>query len=313
MSTYYARYLPPDTETLHRDRFEFLLINIISSEVQSFFSPAGLERRAFLKLWFERQDILLLKRKIWEIYAGKTDSNTGKEAYKDLSSLIFFLVDKQKLLSSTSIDEVIASIRNEKLAVYMEETMKHSVGATSPAPMIEFALDVYQNRRLFEAANSFSGEERERLHCLIGMDIDIMNIISIFRGKKYFNMSDEAALSMVFYSNYRVDLEMLRQIASLPPERMWEPLMGTQYASLLPIEEEKDELSAVGLTSRSRSIERENALRTFQSGSTGIHLVLAYLILREIEILDISAIIEIVRYNYDRKKAGRFLAYPLTK
>jgi V/A-type H+-transporting ATPase subunit C len=311
MSTYYANFLPYDAETLHRDRIEFLLTNVISSEAQSFFSSAGQERRAFLKLWYERQDILLIKRKVWEIYAGKSESDIKDEAYKDLSSLNFSLIDKQKLLSSTRIDDVIASVKNKKLVAYMQENMKRSVKGKSPELMIGFALDTFQNSRLFDAAKGFSGEEKLRLLSLVGTDIDIINITSIYRSKKYYNMSDKDALSMVINSRYRIDSTKLKLIASLPPERMWEPLAGTQYTLLLPIDKGKDDVSAVEITRRSRGIGRANAIKTFRSRSAGIHFVLAYLMLREIEVLDISAIIEIVRYNYDRKKAEKFLAYPL--
>ncbi|MCL1941438.1 MAG: V-type ATPase subunit [Synergistaceae bacterium] len=314
-STYYGNYLPPDAETLHRDKFEFLLMSVISSEVQSFFSAAGLERHAFLKLWLERQDIQLIKNRIWDIYAEKdaeADPEKVTESYKDLSHLKFSLVDRQKLMSSNRIEEIIYSIKNEKLVTYIEDAMKRSVGGTSPALMMGFALDAFHNNRVYDAAKSFSGEEKERLLSLTGMYMDVMNITSVYRGKKYFNMSDEVALSLL-YTRYRVDFEMLKAIASLPPERMWEPLAGTRYASLLPTEGENEISEAAGITRRMRNIQRAIALAVFRSGSTGIHFVLAYLILRELEILDINAIIEIVRYNYDRKKAEKLIAYPIAE
>lgn len=312
-STYYGNYLPADAETFHRDKFEFLLMGVLNSEVQSFFSSAGITRHAFLKLWLERQDIQLIKNRIWKIYAKKDadiEEETTEESFKDSSSLSFTLVDEQKLLSSNRIEEVIYSIKNEKLVIYIEDAMKRSVGGTSPALMIGFALDAFHNNRVFDAAKKFSGEEKERLLSLTGMYMDVANITSIYRGKKYFYMSDEVTLSLL-YSRYHVDFEMLRTIASLPPERMWEPLAGTRYASLLPVEGGSETSDPAGITRRMRNIQRNGALRVFQSGCAGIHFVLAYLILRELEILDISAIIEIVRYNYDRKKAEKLLAYPI--
>ncbi|MCL1875890.1 MAG: V-type ATPase subunit [Synergistaceae bacterium] len=313
-ATYYGKYLPADVETFHRDKFEYILMSVISSEVQSFFSSAGLLRNAFLKLWLERQDIQLMKNRIWDIYAEKDSDYEEKavnESYKELSSFNFSLVDEQKLLSSNRIDEVIYSIKNEKLVAHIEDAMKRSVGGTSPALMMGFALDAFHNNRVFDAAKSFRGEEKEKLLSLTGIYMDVNNITSIYRGKKYFNMSEEVTLSLL-YTRYRADFEILKAIAALPPERMWAPLAGTRYASLLPVEGRKDEISdPAGITSRMRSIQRKGALEVFFSGSAGIHFVLAYLILRELEILDISAIIEIVRYNYDRKKAEKLLAYPM--
>ena len=310
-STYYADYLPADVETLHRDKLELHLMNAISSDVQSFFSSVGFKRRAFLKLWFERWDIQLIKSKVWDVHVGKTESNVKIEGYKELSLPDSSLTDKRKLLSSSNIDEIIASIKNEKLVTYMEESMKRPVGRRSPALAIGFALDMFQNNRVFDAVNSFSGEEKEGLLSLIGTYMDTMNITSMYRGKKYFNMSDEITLSLAFYTRYRVNFEMLKTIASLPPERMWEPLAGTQYASLLPSEggSESDEISSVaGITRRMRFIQRANALKVFRMGGVGLHFVIAYFILRELEILSLSAAIEVVRYNYDRHKVEKLLA-----
>ena len=312
-STYYATYLPADVGNLHRDMLEKLLMNAITSEVQSFFPSLGLKRHAFLKLWLQRQDIQLIKGKIWEIHVGKSDSNvkakTVNEDYKDTSLTDSSLINKRKLLLSNSVDEVIASIKNEKLIMYLKESMKRTSKNINQTIIMGFALDSFINNRIFDAANSFSGKEREGLLSLCGIYMDIMNIISIYRGKKYFNISDEIILSMI-YMHYRVDFNKLKTIASLPPNRMWEPLAGTQYASLLPrAENESDDISSVaGITRRMRSIQRENALKMFAAGGAGVHFVVAYIVLRELEILSLSATIEVVRYNYDRSKVEKLLA-----
>ena len=310
-STYYADYLPADAETLHRNEIEFHLLNTMKNEVQSFFSSADLKRRAFLKLWLERWDIQLIKSIVWKTYVGRIDSNVEVKDEIESPSPDSSLIDRQKLLSSNNIEEVIASIKNEKLVMYMEESMKRPVGKRSPALAIGLALDMFQNNRTFDAANCFSGKEKEGLLSLVGTYMDSMNIISMYRGKKYFNTSDEITLSLAFCTRYRVNFEMLKTIASLPSERMWELLVNTKYASLLPTEggSESDEISSVaGITRRMRFIQRTNALKVFRGGGAGVHFVLAYLILREFEILSLNAVIEIVRYNYDRDKVEKLLA-----
>ncbi|MDD3690412.1 MAG: V-type ATPase subunit, partial [Synergistaceae bacterium] len=53
----------------------------------------------------------------------------------------------------------------------------------------------------------------------------------------------------------------------------------------------------------------KNASKIFGSGSSGVHVVLAYLTLRELEVKDLFTIIEDVRYHYDKKKAREFLIH----
>ena len=313
-STYYVNYLPVDVESLRRDKLELLLMSAITSEVKSFFSSLGHKRHAFLKLWLQRQDIQLIKGRIWEIFVGKTDSSVEakvvNEDYKDSDILESSLINKRKLLSSKSIAEVIASIKNEKLVISLEESLKRTGTKMNQTIMLGFTLDAFQNNRIFDAANSFSGKEREGLLSLCGVYIDIINILSIYRGKKYFNISDEIALSMI-HMHYRVNFNKLKTIASLPPPRMWEPLVETLYAALLPtdVENESDDISSVAsITRRMRSIQRVNALKIFSTGGAGLHFVIAYIVLRELEILSLSATIEVVRYNYDRSKVEKLLA-----
>ncbi|NCB17601.1 MAG: hypothetical protein EOM65_15680, partial [Synergistales bacterium] len=45
-------------------------------------------------------------------------------------------------------------------------------------------------------------------------------------------------------------------------------------------------------------------------GTSGVHVVLAYLILRELEVKDLFTIIEDIRYDYDKKKVREFLIHP---
>lgn len=54
----------------------------------------------------------------------------------------------------------------------------------------------------------------------------------------------------------------------------------------------------------------KTASAIFRSGSAGVHVVFAYLTLRELEVKDLFTIIEDVRYHYDRKKAREFLIHP---
>lgn len=311
METGYAEYLREDIDTLHRDRLEFLLMASESNETESFFSCVGLERARFLRIWLAEQDIMLIKNKIWEIYSGRDYGGYFmKDIARDLDRFNFSLVDKHKLIAAQGLPEVLASIKNQKLATYIEEAVKR-YGGMSKSVVVGAALDYFHIEGVFSAAKCFSGQERNGIMSIAGTLADILNITWIYRAKRYFAMSDEFIVAEILPARYRVQFETLKQLASLPPERMHERLAGTRYADLLPKSAETNSLDAAKIERNIRSLKRQNAVRVFQSGGVGLHLVLAYLVLKEIEIRDINVIIEVVRYDYDRKAAEGLLAYPL--
>lgn len=301
-NTYYCPHLPADVETFHRNKLEAVLLNVRGKEARSFFSCVGLERRNFLELWVQRQDIVLLKNRLWEIMSGlEKDGGSLPSFREELEDVDFKLVDKHKLLAAKSLPELMSSIKNQKLVTFLEEAIKQHAGNT--AFVLGFALDYFQYERMFAAASDFSGTERDELRSLVGVAADLMNITWMYRAKKSFGASAEVALSLVLPVRYRAQIELLREVASREPERMFEPLAGTMYKDLLPTESPPlggGEGARMGR--KMGEIEKQNALRVFRSGSPGLHFVIAYLTLREIEISLISGIIEIVRYDFDRKK-----------
>lgn len=311
--TPYARFLPADVGDIHRDRFEFLLTISKIKEAQDFLSCAGLVRGEFLKIWLEQQDIMMLKNKIWDIYSGRDNCCWDVVAYeREFEGVAFPLLDKHKLFSANELPEILGSIKDSRLVTYIEEAVKR-YGGVSKTVVIGAAIDFYQNNRIFDAAKGFSGTEKDGIFSLIGVEADILNVSWIYRARKFFNMSDEMALALALPCRYRVQFDTLKLIASLPPERMHEPIVSASYSSLLPHHQSEGLSDAALLERNMQRIIRQNAIRVFQSGGFGLHLVLAYLILKEIEVMDLNVIIESVRYDFDRRTAVELLAHPLAE
>jgi vacuolar-type H+-ATPase subunit C/Vma6 len=130
-------------------------------------------------------------------------------------------------------------------------------------------------------------------------------------------MPPEESLTLILKARYRVDFGLLTKAAFAPSAAFASTLEGTPYAAVF-----KSEDAAAGEDAALREVAVERRLyrlllsavnRVFMSGALGFQNVAAYLTLREFEVRDITAIVEMVRYGFDKNKAGLFLIRSLKK
>jgi V/A-type H+-transporting ATPase subunit C len=308
-NTHYGTYLPRGVDKLHRQELEVLLLLANNLEAFSFRSCLDLSRRKLLDIWLGRVDVVLLKMVIRSIILREKPMAFTHNYIKGIG---FTLADIGKLLSASSLPEAIGAILNPKLVTYIEEATKRAVGGTAVTFTIGMALDWFYNRSVYNTMKQVSGEEGKRLQELSGATVDLTNITWIYRARKFYKMNGEMALSYLLHVRFRIQFDLLSKLADSPPEKMWELLRGTPYDGVLPKPDDngEDAFTEASVGSSLLRKQYEVASNTFLSGTPGLHTILAYLHLRELEVEDLSAIIEVVRYDYDRKKAVAFLTRP---
>lgn len=113
---------------------------------------------------------------------------------------------------------------------------------------------------------------------------------------------------------YRLSFETLSAFAFAPDvPSMVKLLRGSVYGEAFGTDYsgETTEVNEMALEHNLYRILWRTASKIFGSGSSGVHVVLAYLTLRELEVKDLFTIIEDARYHYDKKKAREFLIHPV--
>jgi V/A-type H+-transporting ATPase subunit C len=310
VNTRYGTYLPKGVDKLNRQELEVLLLLANNTEAFDFRSCLDLARRKLLDIWLERTDVVLLKMVIQSVILRETPMSFIQNFTKGVA---FTLMDIDRLLSASTLPDVIGSILNPRLVTFIEEATKRAVGGTSVAFTIGMALDWFYFRSVYGAMRRIGGEEGNRLQQLSGTTVDLTNITWIYRARKFYGMNEEMALSYILYARFRVRFDLLSALAAAPPEKMWELLEGTSYDGVLPKPDDSESGAFIEARVGGNVLrkQREVALNVFLSGTPGLHDILAYLQLRDLEVRDLSAIIEAVRYDYDRKKAVAFLTRPI--
>lgn len=165
---------------------------------------------------------------------------------------------------------------------------------------LEVALDIRYYRDLYAAIKKLDAAGREEAHLLLGTYLDILNILWAFRYRVYYGMSAEEIVNYTIWHTFHTDVALIRSIAlgATPIEviqRVWgthavdySPLMGLESAfEMMPM------LETVLLRYWYRLARQMRHGFPFRIG-----VILAYLILEELEILDLVRILEAKRIGW---------------
>jgi V/A-type H+-transporting ATPase subunit C len=313
-------------ERLRRSDLEFLLGVSILVEGLVFKHYASQREKILLDMWLEYFDIMLFKhlfrRKLgtvdWDprLAADKPDRALDVAADYHLT-----LVDKDKLFLGSTLKDIIMSVKNDRLRADLFEAVPwyDNVSATQGLefPKVGFntgmILDRYYLDNLYAAVAGFGGTEGRQLRMLVGARVDLMNIYWVYRARRFFNMSPEEALTLVVKARYRADFNLLTKVALAEPDAVKGSLSGTPYASVFEVDIDDKVLREVEIERNVCRFLFSAAQRVFMSGLLGFQNVAAYLLLKELEIRDIIAIVESIRYGFDKNKANLFLIRPFGK
>jgi V/A-type H+-transporting ATPase subunit C len=328
-------------ESIRRRELEFLLSVSVLVEGMAFRHYASLEDRKLLDLWLESFDIALIKARL-RSGTRKTDPERriSPERVLDIvSDFQLTLVDQEKLLSGTSLRDILASVKKESLRAALSEAIPPGFdgmfaerGAESQEIFQKtmFSLGMILDRSYFDslyaAVSALTGEEGRMTRALVGTRIDLLNLYWIYRARHFFGMPPEEALTLILKARYRVNFELLTKAAFAPVGTFDSILEGTPYAAVF------ESAASKGKTSREEAVPGEDAAldefavqrrlfrqllfaadRVFLSGALGFQNVAAYLMLKEFEVRDIIAVVEAVRYRFDKSRADLILIRSLGK
>ena len=310
-------------EEMRRTELEFLLEVSILAEAVAFRHYAGLRDKKLLDLWLEYFDVMLFKSHFrHKLGTGEWEHHLEPDKMLDMvADFHLTLVDKDKLLSGSTLRDIIMSVKNDDLRIALLQALPgyENVSGTQVAEFqkagfnIGMILDRYYLNNLYTAVAGIGGTEGHFLRALVGTRVDLMNIYWIYRARRFFNMSPEEALTLIIKARYRADFTLLTKVAFAEPDAMRGALYGTSYARVFDVDNSNAVLREVEIECHIYRFLFAAAERVFLSGSLGFQNVAAYLVLKELEVRDIVAITESIRYKFDKSKVNLLLVRPLGK
>ena len=315
-----------EIDRIRRADLEFLLGVSLLAESVAFKHYAGRKDKKFLDLWQEYFDVMLFKnhfrRKMgtpeWD---PRLAADRGDDVLDMVGDYQLTLVDKDKLFSADSLNDIIMSVKNAELRAALLEALSGSEDASAVrAPEIQktgfnvgMALERHYLNNLYAHVAGLGGTEGQWLRVLVGTKVDLINIYWVYRVRRFFNMSPEEALTQILKARYRLDFNILTKAAFAEPDGMKGVLAGTPYAGVFDVDDGNAALRELEIERRIYAFVLAVAERVFLSGTLGFQNVAAYLTLKMLEVRDLIVVTETIRYGLDRSKAGLLLCRSLGK
>lgn len=287
-----------DEREIHRGEAERIFINGLYLDYTKIYRFADDGQRKDLELIFFRYEINVLKACIRLIH-------NNDSAY-DLSLFHPFFtkhsqIDVNKLSTSLSMEEYINTLKGTE---YYSLLTKLSNSNTNLSTFdYEMALDVYYFTKSWRLKDKIlTGNNCHAFTYRIGTEIDLLNIMWIYRSKKMYDMGASDIFTYLIPVNYKLTAEQLSKLISAATlDEFMNLLSSTRY-------------KAFATYLRNGTMEQEYTriinkifLYNITRFPASMSVVNYYLFRKDKEIKLLTSALECIRYDLDLKKKQEYL------
>jgi V/A-type H+-transporting ATPase subunit C len=170
---------------------------------------------------------------------------------------------------------------------------------------LEMQLDLFYYMNLWDKRKIFTGRERKAIEHIIGTQIDLRNIMWVYRFKRYYSFTPESVYAFLIPINYRLkaqDLVNLVTQKGLDNQDVLNSVLVSRYKNIFK--------EAASLESGYYQKMSSVFSKTFKETGSGIIFAMQYLFLKKLEIDNITNIIESVRYGLSPQDCMKHIYYP---
>lgn len=204
----YAKILEhADENALHRSQIEQLLANPMYMAYESLFHFAGIKQREYLSFIFYRYEIDILKACLQRIY--------NIEDMYDLSMFENFFKEHSKLnivelAASKNLDEAITHLKGTEYSSLFSSLQN---SAHNTLYDYELQLDIYYFTKIWKRQKKLlEGDDLSAYNSVLGSQIDLLNILWIYRSKKFYDIDSSKIFSTIIPINYKLKQEELMKL-----------------------------------------------------------------------------------------------------
>lgn len=297
--TYYSQSLAGiDENNIHRGRLEILLYRALITDALKIASYLKGKEKLIYRFVYRRQEVEDIKKMLRVLMTGKSLDTMDKQ--------ILFIsrhsrIDFNKVMIAKTIRELVDALKGSNFFDVLNPLVQDESNIDLFAA--ETALDMYFYQKIFnQMKNYYSGKDAEILERAFGFEADFKNILWIYRGKKYYDLRKE-----VLYSNlidYRYKLKMQELTLMIEADNSEKVLAIVKETYLKKYINFDGDHWLTDFLSRQR-YEQELNMRLYPFSLAPI---ISYIFLKEIEIQNITTIVEGVRYAVEPSKFEAYLA-----
>lgn len=287
-----------DEQNLHRGKIEEYLTNSVYLSFAKLYRFANQKQRAVLNFKFLRYEVNILKICLRNVFSENADSY-------DLSMFEPFFHEHSdlkvaELASAKSMDEFINLLKDTKYYSLFEK-LRNSNHETLHD--FEVQLDLYYYTRVWKAKDQLlKGINRRSFTAAFGSELDLLNIIWIYRSKKFYDIESAKVLASIIPIGYKLKRDELKKlIESVSVEDFIRILKTTYYANICgDLDNISMEVSYKKIMSK---IHATNATKY----SSSMAPVLNYLFLKDQELDRLTTALECIRYKLEPERTIKYI------
>lgn len=286
-----------DERQIHRGEAERIFINGLYMDYTSIYRFANDDQRHDLELIFFRYEVNVLKACIRLIH--------NNESAYDLSVFHPFFtkhsqINVNTLSTSRSMEEYIQHLKGTQ---YYSMLQKLSSKTGLSSFDYEMALDVYYFTKSWRLKEKIlSGKNLKAFTLRLGTEIDLLNIMWIYRSKKMYDMGSTDILTYLIPINYRLTVAQLTKlVGSLTLDEFMNSLSTTGYKAFAAY------LKAGTMEQEYNRIINKIYLYNMTRYPASMATVNYYLFRKDKEIGQLTSVLECIRYGLDYKKKLEFI------
>lgn len=280
-----------DEREAHRGAIEILIVQNLVDEYVRLYNFLDHSKREFIQFWFMRHELEFLKHEIRYIYMH--EARSGNDFDKSRFEAFFNThtkINREIMRNATSLADCAEACKGTPYYRALQRAVNLNADFFSMGMM----LDSMYYEGVWKTINlRFDKSQRELIKKHMGTKIDMLNMMWIYRGKKYFNFANEIIFTYLLPVRYRLSEEVFKQMVnSQTVDEMVEIARGTVYGGLFDGIEK-----GTFVEENYNRITYRLAKNIFVNHPDSMAAVYEYLTLREIEIKKIVTIIEGIRYS----------------
>lgn len=265
-----------------------------AAEARSVLQAAPGKSRPLLSQLFRRHEVNNLKAVLRGIAAGESLTPDGS-LWDHIWGLLFpmgatTVVPAQRMVEAGSIAAAVELLWGTPYHEPLSFALKRYSAEQSLFPL-EVALDLSYWRRLWQEARKLAGEDQTQAVRMIGSLADANNLMWAIRYRVYKRLSEEELINYTLPFGHRVRDEHIRAIAAGADIGS---ILEQLYPELVDLSALLDEPNA-GLPRLEIELKRlvsRRCMAAFLGNPFHIGLPLAYLILQDLEIQDLTVLLE---------------------
>lgn len=251
--------------------------------------------------WFG--DYILMRAEIRQIMSFMYLLASGRQQESILSVPEFILrrshIDSAEFAACTTYDDLLRAMRHSRFARVVR-AMRPLPGNRPDCARIEHALYAELYREVKEIINRHSGKVREELNDIIGTQLDMLNFRTIYRLKKYYEATPAEVRSMLFSCEHRIRHSVLQDMINAPDaDSVLSIFIGrTPYGRQL----DRELVDSGGFETATQLLVQSRARRLMRSSINPATVLLAYVVMAEAEVHDLTVIVESIFYGLPREE-----------